>query len=472
MLLTFRVSNFRSYRDEQEFSFVHGTEPFSLPLHTPGTLQQDGAPWPWFPNVGTVAGVFGPNASGKSNLIKALRFMRRAVVQSHRNWQSKKIPFEPFKLDLDYQDKPSLFEVTFFINNTRYQYGFRLSPARIESEWLYAYRTNRRQIWFEREADADDEYYFGKMLSGRNKVIADLTRSDTLFLSSAAANNHRQLDIVHHWISTHLRDVSPDDRSARVSYTRSMSDNRERWDQVTALMQFADLGICDARVREGVRSDADRDRLLRVLAAARDTGQPDNGSEAEAVKTLAQVRNILEFGHSSGGDSDPIYLPFADESLGTQAWFSLIGPVIRAIGTGDTLMVDELDASLHPQLTSEVLKIFWDPERNPKQAQLLFTTHDTSLLGRLLDGAELARDQVWFTEKARDGSSTLYPLTDFGPRRSENLERGYLQGRYGAVPYLDEKILERLISPTASTEGYDHSAPGSDSEAEQEDIEP
>jgi AAA15 family ATPase/GTPase len=110
--------------------------------------------------------------------------------------------------------------------------------------------------------------------------------------------------------------------------------------------------------------------------------------------------------------------------------------ILRALEDGNPLVVDELEASLHPILALQIVKLFNNPLQNPKNAQLLFTTHDTNLLGSILDGPALRRDQVWLTEKDKSGATVLYPLTDFQPRRSENLERGYLQGRYGAIPFL------------------------------------
>lgn len=444
MLLSFRLANFRSFRDEQEFSFVRGS------YTAPDQSTSADAPRPWDPRVGTLAGLYGANASGKSNVLKALKFMRDAVRDSFQNWApDSSIPVEPFRLDPAYENAPSLFEVTFVINKTRYQYGFRLTRRQVVGEWLYAYPTSRRQIWFERDISTPEVYYFGKNFGGRNRVIQDLTRPNSLFLSTAIANNHKRADIVAHWFRMHLTSASPEDQSARVQYTASMSNRDERWGQITELMQFADLGICRARVRKEEVAEIEREKLRRVFRAV------DVDTSSQHVEdAIDRSSRIIEFGHSTGDSKDPIYLPITAESLGTQVWFSLVGPVLRAVNNGDTLMVDELDASLHPQLTSEVLKIFREPSKNPKQAQLIFTSHDTALLGNLLDEKELVRDQVWFTEKKRDGSSVLYPLTDFAPRTSENLERGYLQGRYGAIPFLDEELLGDILEQSEPVEQH------------------
>lgn len=449
MLLSFRMANFRSIRDEQAFSFVRGSYAAPPPAADSGDGNR-----PWDARVGTVAGLYGANASGKSNVLKGLGFMRDAVLNSYQRWASDTpIPVEPFRLDSNFENEPSLFEAIFVINRVRYQYGFRITAKEVVGEWLYAYPTSRRQIWFERDISADEIYYFGKSFPGRNRVIADLTRPNSLFLSAAVANNHTGVKLVNHWFRTHLRIASPDDRTARINYTLGMSSTEDRWKQVKELIQFADLGISNARVRASQIDEAERETLRGVLRAL---NTPDGPMDEKRIDELAgRATRVVEFGHTTGRSPEPTYLPFASESLGTQTWFALAGPIIRAIDNGDTLLVDELDASLHPHLTSEVLKIFREPTKNPKQAQIIFTTHDTTLLGTLLGERELLRDQVWFTEKRPDGSTTVYPLTDFSPRSSENLERGYLQGRYGAVPFLDERILGEILGHIDSSEQHD-----------------
>jgi hypothetical protein len=439
MLLSFRFANFKSFRDEQVFSFVRGS--YTGPMER---INSEHGGRLWDDRVGTVAGLYGSNASGKSNALKALMFMRNAVINSSQYWQAaSSIPLDSFRLDPKWHDEPSLFEIIFVIGRTRYQYGFRVTSRQVLGEWLYAYPSSRRQVWFERDISADEEYYFGKSFPGRNRVIADLTRPNSLFLSTAAANNHKGVELVNHWFKVHLRSAWPEDRSGRTQYTTGMADRADRWRQITELMHFADLGICNARVRKEETTEPERERLRRAFNAV-----ASPGDERQVQEFLDRSGTVVEFGHSTGDATQPVYLPFNAESLGTQTWFSLVGPVIRVINNSDTLLVDELDASLHPQLTAEILSIFHDPSKNPRQGQLLFTSHDTTLMGSMLDDKELRRDQVWFTDKKRDGSSTLYPLTDFAPRKSENLERGYLQGRYDAIPYLDEEVLRDVLRQT------------------------
>jgi uncharacterized protein len=401
---------------------------------------RSGADKGWVEDVGTLAGIFGANASGKSNVLKALDFMRRAVQWSYAGWAAKDvIPVTPFVLDTPSKDEPSLFEAVFQLDGVRYQYGFRLTRRQVVGEWLYAYVTHRRQVWFERDVSSADVWYFGKSFTGRNKVIADLTKPTALFLSTAAANNHRMAMEAEQFFRNHFRTVWPDDKFMRTDRTQSLVSDEKRWAEVEDLIRFADLGIREARVRRETMDAEVRERVMRVVQAI-----DSSFGELEAGNAVDAVADKVEFGHSAGKEQELVFLPLEAESLGTQAWFTLIGPILGALNDGGTLAIDEIDASLHPHLTSEILRIFSDPKRNPKQAQLLFTSHDTTLLGGLLGGQELTRDQVWFTEKKADGATVLYPLTDFSPRKTENLERGYLQGRYGAIPFLDGQVLEEI----------------------------
>jgi hypothetical protein len=424
VLLSFRVSNFLSIREEQEFSFL--TSPSSS---RPESAENEG----WVKDVGTLAGILGANASGKSNVLKALDFMRLAVRRSYTDWVAKDaIPVTPFMLDAASKDEPSLFEAVFQLDGVRYQYGFRLTRYEVVGEWLYAYVTHRRQAWFEWDVSSADGWYFGRSFAGRNKVIADLTKPTALFLSTAVANNHRMAMQAERFFRNLLRAAWPDDKPARTRYTQSLVSDEKQWAEVEDLIRFADLGVQKAQVRRETMDVKVRERAVRVLHAL-----DSSFRELEAGNAVDATADRVEFGHSAGKEQELVFLPLEAESLGTQAWFALVGPILRALSDGGTLTIDQIDASLHPQLTSEILRIFSDPKRNPRQAQLVFTSHDTTPMGGLLGGRELTRDQIWFTEKKADGATVLYPLTGFSPRKTENLERGYLHGRYGAIPFPD-----------------------------------
>lgn len=373
-----------------------------------------------------VAAIYGANAAGKSNVLAALDFLRDAVVRSHRLWKPEgPIPLEPFALGSTVST-PSRIEVDLFLEGSLYEYGIELSSERVVREWLYAYPQRRRQLWFLRNANSEEESFsFGKQLRGNNRTISELTRANSLFLSVAAANNHTQLAPLYRWFSDSLLFAGPDDWRFRVQYTTRLFSDGAKKTQLLTLLRKADLGIVDLEISRKPLNDRARE-VLQLLASQDSSGE----REIAVPENLPELR----FRHSSPHGAT---LSFEEESRGTRFWFALTGPILAALQTGSTLCVDELDASLHPHLSAEILRLFQDPESNPNNAQLVFTTHDTSLFGSLLGPTPLHRDQIWFVEKDKEGATKLYPLTDFRPRKEENVERGYLQGRYGAIPFID-----------------------------------
>lgn len=342
-----------------------------------------------------VAGIYGANAAGKSNVLEALRFMRDAIRQSHRNWPPEgPIPRKPFLFDAKYKSEPSEFEADLWLEGVLYTYGFALDDHKIREEWLYASPRGRRQLWFSR--DLETGFKFGKHLKGNNRVLQGFTRDNSLFLSVAAENNHQTLFPVYSWFAENLRFTRHDNRDRQISCSIDVLGSEFRTPLIN-LLRRADLGIIDVQ----------------------QAGSPGSST--------------LEFVHEAKDSS--FRLPLESESRGTQILFSLSGPILDALEKGALLCVDELDASLHPILALELIRIFQSSEWNPKNAQLVFNTHDTTLLGGLLEEPALRRDQIWFVEKDEAGATHLYPLTDFKPRKLENVERGYLMGRYGGVPF-------------------------------------
>ncbi|HZB28429.1 MAG TPA: ATP-binding protein [Gemmatimonadales bacterium] len=398
MLLRFRVANHLSVRDEQRLTFVTNN-PDEGDARVTGVMV-DGKPWYALP----VVGLYGGNASGKSNVLRAMGFMRTAVLDSHAEWaKGEGVPRKPFALDPRYAAEPSFFEVDLVLGDppVHYTYGFTLSDDRVESEWLYVYpgaRRHTRQIWFSRNTAAKTPFEFpGDHLKGPKSTLAKLTRDNALFLSPAAANNQAQLGAVQRWFADNFWLVKPErDRKARENYTRRqmLGPLKQR---IEELLRHADLGI------EGVE------------VIPKDPEPPE-----------------IRFIHSNGADRAT--LDFGDESLGTRTWFAMLGPAVLSLDQGAVLLVDELDANLHPAMSVEVIRLFGDPRSNPKNAQLVFTSHDTTLFGNLPGGRALDRSQVWLTEKDDDGATELYALAAVKPRPDENLQRGYHEGRYGARP--------------------------------------
>jgi hypothetical protein len=425
VLLRLRLANFRSLRDEAELSLV--------PAHPQADPEQlevaEGGLAP--PSALRVAGIFGANASGKSNVLEAVKFLQQAVISSHAHWlPNQLIPRRAFCLDDTFLVEPTMIEVDFIVDGVRTQYGFEVSDKEVVSEWLYQFPFGKRRKLFERDFQ---NFSFGETLSGRKRLTADITRPNSLFLSAAATANVEKLRTIFNWFANQLSVIAPRDLGSSVGLTMELLKREESARQVNTLLQMADLGIVSASVAtEDLTSDqiAQMDRVLEKSG-----GQSTRAKRAMeiALREVYGTRERVLLAHASPGGERSI--EFEDESLGTRTWFSLIGHLVRALQRSSTLFVDELDASLHPVLISETLKLFEDPRLNRRGAQLVFTSHDTTPLGKL-SGFSLKRDQVWLVEKGREGVSTLIPMTDYRPRKDENLQRGYLQGRYGAVPRL------------------------------------
>jgi AAA15 family ATPase/GTPase len=419
VLIRFRVENHRSIHNEQELSFV--ASPLAdFPEKVVHTGQKD-------LDLLRAVGIYGANASGKSTVLDALEFMQDAVENSQRTWKPNGgVPRSPFLLDPEASSKPSFFEVDFLLEDSRYTYGFVVDSKRVLEEWLYAYPQGRKQKWFSRDASESPKFSFSRLLTGENKSIQALTRDNSLFLSAAAQNNHQMLSPIFEWFSASLTFIDEDNREDS-DYTAENFRNSEYQANILSIMKNSDLGITNI--------DVEDEQLSGIAKRFIETIYKEPEERELALKNAAGLRiSLLHRSEIAGND---IAIPFSDESRGTQALFGLAGPVVEILAKGGLLCVDELDASLHPLMAVEIVKMFNDPKRNPHNAQLLFNTHDTNIL----ECGDLRRDQIWFTEKDKNGATQLYPLTDYKARKEENLKRGYLQGRYGAVPFIHTEAL-------------------------------
>ena len=396
MLLRFHFANFRSFQEEQEFSMVAS----SAKERSESLIHSDGIDEAVLP----VSAVYGANASGKSNLFHAFRFMVDAVRYSHSRWEPDGgVPREPFAGASE--ETASSFLVDFVDRGVRYQYGFSVSSEIVLEEWLYAFPKGKRQAWFTRTTAKPMS--FSEKMPGENRMIEGLTRPNSLFLSAAAQNNHSALSAVYRWFSRSIDFVIDKRLVAEICAAPQYRAT------IVRMLALADLGIADLKVKE-----------------------------RGAVELFFNEPSRIQLVHRIGEELRAF--DEAQESEGTVAYLALLVPMIVAIETAGIVCIDELDASLHPLLAVELIRLFSEPASNPKGAQLIFNTHDTNLLSSGL----LRRDQIWFAEKRPDGRSEIYPLSDFKPRKEENLENGYLQGRYGAIPFLNpEQFL--LISADA-----------------------
>jgi predicted ATPase len=420
MLIEFRVENHRSICEEQALTMNAGRVGAPDDPRPRAIIGRKKRLLP-------VAALYGANASGKSNLLAAFDFMREAVVHSHRFWPPDGgIPRAPFAWGSK-TSKPSLFEVTFLQEGTRYRYGFVADDERFLEEWLYAWPTGRKQSWFEREGE---DFRFGENLRGENRMVEQVTRPNALFLSAAAQHRHEQLAGVYRWF-----------QAIRIANLGRLRQGRlpdffvERWlqqpfDGESSLGQLSPFGD---EILAGDRLESVRDLLRAADVGILDIKLVTREDDSSPRLGPRQRFRMMVRHQSSAEDA---WLPFHEESHGTQALFRMAPYLLDALQHGSLLIIDELEASLHPLLALQVVRQFNDPRANPHNAQLVFTTHDTNLLGTELGEPALRRDQIWLTEKDKEGATCLYPLTDYKPRSGENLERGYLQGRYGAIPFL------------------------------------
>jgi hypothetical protein len=333
-------------------------------------------------------------------------------------------------------EEPSLFELTFFLEDTRYQYGFTATKSRVVEEWLYAYPLNKAREWYRREWDIiakKPNYVFtSSSLKGRKQSIADETGENRLFLSWAASRNHEQLLPLYEWFKGNLRELPPDGSLRPVTAEMAFEDPDAK-EMVVELLRSADLGICDVAV---AREEFDESSISR-FEGIKSLNQEARGKFLQRMKEFwsKEPRFDVKFGHR-GNTSDISFFGLNDESQGTRRFFSLIGPWLQSLGLGFTVFADEIHASLHPMLTRRLIEVFHNPQLNRHNGQLVMTTHDVSLM----DSSLFRRDQIWLTEKDEEGAAHLYSLSDYKkkPRKEENWRRSYMAGRYGAVPVLGD----------------------------------
>lgn len=421
MLIEFTVSNFRSVRQPQTWSMV--ASPALKEWEDQNTF-----PAPGIRKGGRLlraAALYGPNAGGKSTMVQALAFVKSQVVNSAReSQQGDVIPVVPFKLTAASRAADAEFSVQFIESGVRYEYGFRCNTQRFTEEWLFAYPLGRPQKWFHRILDTTsqvDVYDFSdRFLGARQRhVWAAETRANALFLSRCMQSNNDQLKPVFEWFSKRLR-VVPKPDSLRSDFTAKKCEDPQIRAEVLGFLNAADLSI------DGIRLEH-RPFSSEML--------PANISEAMRHELMVNLKGkeftTLKFQRRDTATDELIEFEEDEESDGTRALFAFAGPWLDVMQHSRVLVVDELDSSLHPLVVRYLVSLL---HRADSQAQLLFTTHDTTLLSQKL----LRRDQVWFIEKNAAREAQLYPLSDFSPRENEAIERGYLNGRYGGIPNLQE----------------------------------
>jgi len=419
VLISFAVTNYACFKERQELTLAppRKTDDDEFSFDT-GVRR--------VPRLHRTAALYGANASGKSRLIRALAFVDSFVIgSSARRQTGEPIPHEPFRFDANTRSRPTTFEISFVEAGSVYEYGFSLDSERIHEEWLYQWPVGGRQrMLLDREYDpatGEESWNFGDSVRGEKRAWQASTRQDTLLVSTAAQLNSEVFTPVVEWFQQRLRVVTAGGLPPAV--TIEMIDGDERATaRVLRMLRDADIAASSVRTRK---------ETVRVA----DLLPPDFLKDTDAGRRTVPLW-AADLGHRPEGCTETYFLDLDEESEGTQRLFALAGPWLDVLDNDLVVVVDELDASMHPHLTAAVVRrINSAPlDRESRCAQLVATLHDTSPMKGALD-----RDQIWLVDKdPATEASSLTPVSDFKPRRRESLDRGYLGGRYGGVPVIAE----------------------------------
>ncbi|WP_291399350.1 ATP-binding protein [Daejeonella sp.] len=372
--------------------------------------------------------IYGANASGKSNFVKAMSTMRRLVLKSFEKSSTQDLDITPFLLHTGSESEPSLFEVLFLVNNIRYRYGFEVDNTSVRSEWLFEAKKNIEKPLFIRESDGIEVFPTFK----EGKDLEEKTRDNTLFLAVVDQFNGTISKAIMQWFNNFIT-ISGLSHESYKAVTFKMLENEDQKPVLQNFYNRLDLGFDDIKI---VKKTFDPNELPKDLpeALVKQMVTDFEGKTFIGVKTL----------HKKYNDKNEIEMleefdMRSQESSGTNKIFNISGPIFDVLSDGGVLIIDELDASLHPLLTLAVTKLFNSKEHNLKNAQLVFSTHDTNLLYY----GNYRRDQVFFVEKDIYGASDLYSLADYSEngkkiRNDSSFEKDYIQGRYGAIPYIGD----------------------------------
>ena len=424
MLLQFSIKNFRTFKDKVTLSLIASN--YDKDTREDENIYSE-------ENFGLrflkSAVVYGANASGKSKLFDAFAFVRYFVINSSKESQKgETINVHPFLLSDETENEPSEFEIIFLYNKVLYRYGFEATKDKIVSEWLY-YKPKTKEVeLFYREGNNFNTHN-RSFTKGGTIVKEGLVRDNALLVSVAAQFNEKTAITVIEWFKR-FRTLSGLNESGYQGFTMGKTEDPKHKAKILELLKAADLGIQDIKLQKldidslpkGMPKEL-RDKIIREVSEEKKEFISD-------VLTTHKKYNI----DKKAIDNVTFSLD-DDESSGTSKFFALTGPILDVLENGYTLVVDELDSKLHPNLVCKIVSLFNSKELNKKNAQLIFNTHDTNLLSSGL----FRRDQIWFTNKDKFGEAKLYSLADFKSdevRKTEPFEDNYIMGKYGAVPFL------------------------------------
>ncbi len=420
MLVEFTVNNFKSIRDTVKFSMLTSSkdEGNYFEKRKYKLLKS--------------AIIYGANASGKSNFLRAMAFMSKFVLNKYKIIQSiDKLPHEPFRLSTETEDASSSFEIVFFIENIKYRYGFEIDNELIYSEWLYADEKGKEAKLFYRDVEEKEYINPNKFVEGYRffdkKDEKINVSSNQLFLWKC--DNEKDGFIsksILNWFNQ-FNMIDGMDHTGYINFTMKKMEKEDFKNKIIELVKTADIGIDNLQVEE---EDVPLEVIekLQLPDLIKDEMIKEGGFKSITLNTLHQKFN------SDGNVIDTVVFELEkEESKGTRKFFAMSAPILDTLKNGKVLIIDELDASLHPILTQHLIKLFHDESINKNNAQLIFATHDTNLLKKTI----FRRDQIWLSEKNKYGSTDLYSLAQFkNVRKNEDFEKQYIHGKYGAIPYL------------------------------------
>jgi hypothetical protein len=412
-LLEFNATNVTSFKEDLHISFR------ATPLSRPNTPREVSSMMSKPERLLPALAIMGANASGKSNVLKAMDWMRMFILGSFNATDPLgRITREPF-LGTD-KAKPSRFEIEMIIDGIWYRYGFEVNDEVVLKEYAHWAPKGRKVLLFNR--DGQDV-----ILGSRNRpiwrVASTLMRENALLLSAGAfQKGNSDARKLYNWFRNNLLLADDETSIFRREYTSRMSKDAQRQHVIKELLHAADLGLSDLKIMENLLEENSSSAPKASGALSDSDDNFDDEPEIIYVHTL---------------DGKEYEFDEALESKGTLAWVSLIGPVFDVLVEGGILLVDELGDRLHPSLVQQIINLFQRPETNPNFGQIIFNTHSLAILGDLDGERLLGRDQIFFTEKDFSGSSRIFRLSESAPRNDEAIPKRYMDGIYGGVPILD-----------------------------------
>lgn len=415
MLVQFTVENFLSIRDKVYLSL----EPSKDSEH-PENLITKGD----YKAVNSVA-IYGANASGKSSLFKAITVALIMIRNSNNVQITDKLPMTPFKFDFESRNKPTPFEFTFIAKDGRkYIYGFSATTEKIVEEYLYCYNTSKPTLLF--DLNENEKPKFNRAYKVKLEAAYQMNTANKLFLATATTWNVECTKSPFEWLAESIDTFTDVMELGGVAFEKYRIDENRKYIEFTKnLLKQADINISSIEVdaKEVVGGPA----LPFQIVVQGKIIPPNEGKHYDVEITTGHT--VVD----ENGEKTEFSLTLQEESIGTQLLF-FYGPLLKdAFEKGKTIVLDEIDKSMHPSLVKFIMNLFRDPDVNKNGAQLIVTTHETGILS--LD--MFRRDQIYFTEKdSKSGVTNLYSLDEFSVRKTENIEKGYLMGRYGAIPFL------------------------------------